>query len=180
MEGFKGTPGKWSFEHNCVSDKDIFCINVMADGCSDICYLQSSEEFLPNREQTLANANLIAAAPELLEALQGLLIRVADDEEYGPDHAITKREPQYLRRLASNHYRREGMEWIKCSEMKPELDGKYLTFGSYGIGTSWYHTAFGRRVFQDCDTNNNEGMTDWDDLAFQVTHWMPLPEPPAE
>ena len=26
---------------------------------------------------------------ELLEALQGLLIRVADDEEYGPEHAIT-------------------------------------------------------------------------------------------
>jgi len=69
MEGFKGTPGRWSFEHNCASDKDIFCINVIADGCSDICYLQSSEEFLPNREQTVANANLIAAAPELLEAL---------------------------------------------------------------------------------------------------------------
>lgn len=26
---------------------------------------------------------------ELLEALRGLLIRVADDEEYGPEHAIT-------------------------------------------------------------------------------------------
>ena len=26
---------------------------------------------------------------ELLEALKGLLVRVADDEEYGPDHAVT-------------------------------------------------------------------------------------------
>lgn len=33
---------------------------------------------------------LIAAAPDLLEALQDLLIRVADDEEYGPEHAITR------------------------------------------------------------------------------------------
>ena len=36
-----------------------------------------------------ANANLIAAAPELLNALKALLIRVADDEDYGPDHAVT-------------------------------------------------------------------------------------------
>ena len=35
------------------------------------------------------DADLIAAAPELLEALKGLLVRVADDEEYGPEHAIT-------------------------------------------------------------------------------------------
>ena len=39
---------------------------------------------------TLANARLICAAPDLLEALEDLLIRVADDEEYGPEHAITK------------------------------------------------------------------------------------------
>ena len=26
---------------------------------------------------------------ELLDALKGLLVRVADDEEYGPDHAVT-------------------------------------------------------------------------------------------
>lgn len=26
---------------------------------------------------------------DLLEALKGLLVRVADDEEYGPDHAVT-------------------------------------------------------------------------------------------
>ena len=26
---------------------------------------------------------------ELLEVINGLLIRVADDEEYGPDHAVT-------------------------------------------------------------------------------------------
>lgn len=35
------------------------------------------------------NGRKMAAAPELLEALQQLLIRIADDEEYGPDHAIT-------------------------------------------------------------------------------------------
>lgn len=43
-----------------------------------------------NCEREYANAKLIAAAPDLLEALQDLLIRVADDEEYGPEHAITR------------------------------------------------------------------------------------------
>ena len=36
-----------------------------------------------------ANARLIAAAPELLDALRGLLRCMADDEEYGPDHRVT-------------------------------------------------------------------------------------------
>lgn len=68
------------------------------------------------------------------------------------------------------------MEWIKCSDRKPSSDGKYLTHGSYGVGTSWYHNPWGGRwLFQDCDTNNDEGMDD-----FYVTHWMPLPPPPTE
>lgn len=36
------------------------------------------------------DVRLMKAAPDLLEALQDLLIRVADDEEYGPEHAITR------------------------------------------------------------------------------------------
>lgn len=50
------------------------------------------------------------------------------------------------------------MEWIKCSERKPDVDGR----------------------FQDAGTNNDEGMEDWDGNVFHVTHWMPLPPPPTE
>lgn len=70
MSEFKGTKGPWSFEHNSASDEVTFCINVVAGEVSDICYLQSNEEYLPSWVHTVANANLIAAAPELLEALQ--------------------------------------------------------------------------------------------------------------
>lgn len=73
MSDFKGTPGPWSFEHNSASDDEIFCINVVAHDSTDICYLQSHEKYLPNRVHTVANVNLIAAAPELLEALQHIM-----------------------------------------------------------------------------------------------------------
>lgn len=73
MSEFKGTPAPWSFEHNSASDDVTFCINVVANGVSEVCYLQSNEEYLPNRAHTVANANLISAAPELLEALQDAL-----------------------------------------------------------------------------------------------------------
>lgn len=73
MSEFRGTAGPWSFNHNSASDEVTFCINVVANGVSQICYLQSNEEYLPSRVHTVANANLIAAAPELLEALQLLV-----------------------------------------------------------------------------------------------------------
>ncbi len=41
--------------------------------------------------EQIANARLIAAAPDLLEALRDCLRRIDDaDETYGPDHAVTK------------------------------------------------------------------------------------------
>lgn len=73
MGDFKGTPGPWGFEHNSASGDVTFCINVIANGVSEVCYLQSDEEYVPNRAHTVANANLISAAPELLEALQLLM-----------------------------------------------------------------------------------------------------------
>lgn len=97
MSEFKGTPGPWSFNHSTASDEVTFCINVFANGVSQICYLQSHEEYLPSRVHTVANANLIAAAPELLDALQWMKMALnsgtAMDIEIGKeksDAAISK------------------------------------------------------------------------------------------
>lgn len=84
MEGFKGTPGKWFYSDSLgevKSLKGLLVADLIVNGKED------------------DNGRLIAAAPELLEALQGLLIRVADDEEYGPDHAITKARAAIVKAL---------------------------------------------------------------------------------
>ena len=79
---FKGTPGPWSVNEigQHWNNKSLTHLEVtFGEDGECIC------DTVYRRE----DADLIAAAPELLEALKGLLVRVADDEEYGPEHAIT-------------------------------------------------------------------------------------------
>ena len=67
---FKGTKGEWKVKRERGYDIDI----TNRDG--DICWLGLSE-FID--ETKLANAKLIAAAPELLEALQTCLRRIKNE-----------------------------------------------------------------------------------------------------
>ena len=60
MKEFKGTKGEWSVSQELGFELDVIHEN------GDICWLALSEEPL---QEKLANAKLIAAAPELLEAL---------------------------------------------------------------------------------------------------------------
>lgn len=71
------------------------------------------------------------------------------------------------------------MEWIKKSDSRPDIKGRYLVASSFGVVTAWYDPEWSNK-FQDCDTNCDEGMEDFDDNVFFVTHWQPLPEPPTE
>lgn len=83
MSEFKGTPGEWSFSHSSASDDNVACIEInSSESLHEIAYLQSTPSSIGKYEQTsidktIANAHLIVAAPELLEALQAV-VRVAD------------------------------------------------------------------------------------------------------
>lgn len=67
MNEFKGTPGPWEVEDNGY----FYDINAVRGTVGNVC---SSISWFDNGEHrgpvAMANAQLIAAAPELLEALQ--------------------------------------------------------------------------------------------------------------
>lgn len=70
MSGF--TAGPWSWGHNGASSDLVHCIDVSGrERVGQVAYLQSyTNEGYDDREETLANARLIAAAPELLAMVQ--------------------------------------------------------------------------------------------------------------
>jgi len=75
MSEFKGTKGEWDWMENSASSiHGSTCIEVSVGGPS-IAYLQSFDGWdgKYDRDTTIANANLIVAAPELLEALQFII-----------------------------------------------------------------------------------------------------------
>ena len=86
------TPGPWA-----ISIADPHRV-VLANGSSKGLEVAQAKEFVPQyREQSLANARLIAAAPDLLEALQTLLgwveawdVGFLFDDEWPADEAKIK------------------------------------------------------------------------------------------
>ena len=80
MKEFKGTPGPWFVEHGTRVENESF--HLLCEVFGDVTSLEEDE----------TNAMLIAAAPELLSALQGV-IRVADrdtDEFIAARAAVAK------------------------------------------------------------------------------------------
>lgn len=67
------------------------------------------------------------------------------------------------------------MQWIDVKDSLPETNGNVLAYKSNGLITLMsYHAPFdsGKRIFQWW------GFGEWLDQHSQVTHWLPLPEPP--
>ena len=64
MKEFKGTPGKWS----ASDDEESMATSVIISDSLDIIAVVGT--YMTSYEEDYANASLIAAAPELLEALQ--------------------------------------------------------------------------------------------------------------
>ena len=75
---------------------------------------------------------------ELLEALKGLLVRVADDDEYGPDHAVTVARAAIARAeaaLAEPQPDADG--WIPWAGGDCPVDEKVLVEVKLRSGSAW-------------------------------------------
>ncbi len=66
------------------------------------------------------------------------------------------------------------MEWIKCSDRLPELYEAVLFWDNYYKGI--HVGSYGEGDDEDFIWAGEEGIYDLDDIS----HWMPLPEPPDD
>lgn len=67
------------------------------------------------------------------------------------------------------------MEWIKTSERLPDFDTDVLILCNNGIGIA--------QLQNDIEWKANFDMVDGYDISsdiYDVTDWMPLPEPPKD
>lgn len=82
MTNAKHTPGPWKYiDATKVAGMQFAPACVIQSGDKNIARFSWNDNspWFPTKEESQANARLIAAAPELLEALKGLL---ADIEDY--------------------------------------------------------------------------------------------------
>ena len=78
------------------------------------------------------------------------------------------------------------MQWISVKDRMPEHNGKYLTFSNQGGMDA---TDFALNLYKvdqyDFEDKKRAGWYELDNEygyfeIHDVTHWMPLPEPPKE
>ena len=97
---FKGTKGEWRvYEHDCtVVVSDIEHNGIVAEvhtpdsHCNHIAYCHDGTHWEDNLKTSQANAQLIAAAPDLLEALLFLMDGVANLPPLVAIDGVLKRE----------------------------------------------------------------------------------------
>lgn len=73
-------------------------------------------------------------------------------------------------------------DWIKCSEMMPEIGISQLVWGTLkGERCPAAHEAFrsGRDVTRWNSVRTDDSSGDWVPI-LNVTHWQPMPEGPNE
>lgn len=81
MKEFKGTKGEWGFktpiDYSGNSIDTLYSRWIMSDDKVYICSVQgkvvNNDDHVKSVDEMIANAKLIAAAPDLLEALQEIL-----------------------------------------------------------------------------------------------------------
>lgn len=80
---FKGTPGEWQNEGGDNASIDIILPNDAVVSISR--YSRFTSEFVMDRQEMQANAHLIAAAPDMLEAcmkLKDLIEKTSPEGQY--------------------------------------------------------------------------------------------------
>lgn len=90
MKEFKGTPGPWIASNY---DRSIGPVCREADQSFGMIFPIAWVEFDGNQEYQQANANLIAAAPELLDALQFTIHEVG--------HWLSTQKPELKEKIES-------------------------------------------------------------------------------
>ena len=84
MSDTEFTPGPWKWTENSASEKGNECIEVFQGEGSEyspqVCYLQSCYR---GSAETIADAHLIASAPDIYKALEDLLDRYVGLVECG-------------------------------------------------------------------------------------------------
>ena len=98
------------------------------------------------------------------------------------DFESGKKVIKHLEQMQSAHPERR---WIPCSERLPELDQEVLVYaigkddGFIGDAVTTISERFIFRLFPSSD-GVEEWRSPWEyfDSNYEITHWMPLPEPP--
>ncbi len=64
-------------------------------------------------------------------------------------------------------------QWVKCSERMPEAIGEYL------VAYKWMNRWIYQKVITFAHLSEYTNEMGWNS-NLEITHWMPLPEPPQE
>lgn len=107
---------------------------------------------------------------------------------YGVSHDIFSEPVTTYAKLAIEALKKENgvmvQEWISVEDRLPEESGLHITFGCTAMPVRWLHNfdkdmgKFG--VWWDYDTDGKKHPRYRFIEAEDITHWMPLPEPPKE
>ena len=93
------------------------------------------------------------------------VVHSLDDELNGIYKIMYQDSPEWI--YASANKLTPASDWVKCSERLPEIDVPVLV-----------HTGNGMDIDHTYDFG--DGVSFYDDLYGEFTHWMPLPAPPQD